>query len=89
MRLRQVRRWLSLDWRLLKESERAKLMTLLANSPRLKTVFQMRQDLSALWSRSTQSHEQLVGQLREWCQRAEQSGIEALSQFSLKLRSYA
>lgn len=89
VRLRQVRRWLNLDLRLLKESERAKLMTLLANSQKLKTVYQMRQELTALWSRSTQSREQLVQQLRDWCQRAEQSGIEALSQFSFKLRSYA
>ncbi len=89
VRLRQVRRWLSLDFRLLQESERAKLMTLLANSPQLKTLYQMRQDLMALWSRSSHSREQLVQQLRDWCQRAEHSGIEALSQFSLKLRSYA
>lgn len=89
VRLRQVRRWLSLDFRLLRDSERAKLMTLLANSPQLKTLYQMRQDLMALWSRSSHSREQLVQQLRDWCQRAEQSGIEVLSQFSLKLRSYA
>lgn len=89
VRLRQVRRWLSVDLRLLTESDQAKLKTLLANSPQLKTVFQMRQELMALWGRSTHSREQLVRQLRDWCQRAEQSGIEALSQFSLKLRSYA
>jgi stearoyl-CoA desaturase (delta-9 desaturase) len=87
--LRQVRRWLNLDLKALGEVERRKLMVVLANSPRLRTVYQMRQELTALWGRSTHTREQLVQQLRDWCQRAEQSGIEALSQFSLKLRSYA
>jgi stearoyl-CoA desaturase (delta-9 desaturase) len=49
----------------------------------------MRQDLAALWSRSTASSEQLVRQLQDWCQKAEASGIEALSQFSRRLRCYA
>ncbi len=40
-------------------------------------------------SGSTASSEQLVRQLQDWCQRAEASGIEALSQFSVKLRRYA
>ncbi len=87
--LRQVRRWLNLDSKALGEVERGKLMTILASSPQLRTVYQMRQELTALWGRSTASREQLLNQLRDWCQRAEQSGIEALSQFSLKLRSYA
>ncbi len=87
--LRQMRRWLSLDQKALKEPEKAKLMALLANSPQLRTIFQMRQELVALWGRSSAPREQLVRQLQEWCQKAEQSGIEALSQFSLKLRSYA
>ena len=87
--LRQVRRWLNLDLKALGEMERSKLLTILASSPQLRTIYQMRQDLTALWGRSTDSREQLVQQLRDWCQRAEQSGIEALSQFSLKLRSYA
>ncbi len=89
VRLRQVRRWLSLDMQALGEAERRKLTALLANSPQLRTIYQMRQELTALWQRSTASREQLVKQLSDWCRRAEASGIEALSQFSLKLRSYA
>ncbi|MGQ9686059.1 MAG: DesA family fatty acid desaturase [Thiobacillaceae bacterium] len=87
--LRQVRRWLNLDSKALGDAERSKLLVVLANSRELQTVYQMRQELAALWARSTSSREQLVQQLRDWCQRAESSGIEALSQFSLTLRSYA
>ncbi|MEW5787055.1 MAG: fatty acid desaturase [Pseudomonadota bacterium] len=84
-----VRRWLNLDQKALKPSEQAELSSLLARSDRLKTIYQMRQDLAALWGRSTASSEQLVRQLQEWCQKAEASGIEALSQFSVRLRRYA
>ena len=87
--LRQARRWFNLNYTNLKSSERLQLQTLLAQSPRLNTVYQMRQELIALWSRSAASSEQLVRQLQDWCQRAENSGIEALSQFSIKLRRYS
>jgi stearoyl-CoA desaturase (delta-9 desaturase) len=49
----------------------------------------MRQELSEVWQRSSLSKEQLVRQLEDWCLRAEASGIEALRQFSRRLRSYA
>jgi stearoyl-CoA desaturase (delta-9 desaturase) len=87
--LKQARRWFNLDHANLKSSERLQLQSLLALSPRLNTLYQMRQELVALWGRSTASSEQLVKQLQDWCQRAENSGIEALSQFSFRLRSYA
>ena len=87
--LRQARRWFNLNQSSLQSNERQQLLSLLAQSPRLNTLYQMRQELIALWSRSTTSSEQLVKQLQDWCQRAESSGIEALSQFSFRLRSYA
>ncbi|MDP2835223.1 MAG: fatty acid desaturase [Pseudomonadota bacterium] len=87
--LRQARAWFGRNLADLKTSERLHLQTLLAQSPRLNTLYQMRQELIALWGRSTASSEQLVRQLQDWCQRAESSGIEALSQFSFRLRRYA
>ena len=88
MPLKQVRRWLNLNHKDLQSSERQQLQTVLAQSPRLNTLYQMRQELIALWGRSTASSEQLVRQLQDWCQKAETSGIEALSQFSSRLRRY-
>ncbi len=87
--LKQARAWFNRNLADLKADERLTLQTLLAQSPRLETVYRMRQELVALWGRSTASSEQLVKQLQDWCQRAEDSGIEALSQFSLRLRRYA
>jgi stearoyl-CoA desaturase (delta-9 desaturase) len=46
-------------------------------------------ELSAIWERSNFTREQLLHQLQDWCHRAEASGIRALSDFSMRLRSYA
>ena len=35
------------------------------------------------------STEQLVSQLKDWCERAEKSGVTPLVEFSHRLRSYA
>jgi stearoyl-CoA desaturase (delta-9 desaturase) len=87
--MRDIRRWLNRDQNELQASEQARLQSVLSRSEQLRTLYQMRQDLVSVWGRSTASREQLVRQLQDWCQKAEASGIAALSQFSLKLRCYA
>jgi len=52
-------------------------------------MHEMRVELGAIWERSHSSREQLLQQLQDWCSRAEASGIKALREFSLRLRSYA
>jgi len=47
----------------------------------------MREELRALWTRTNVSAEQAVADLQAWCKKAEESGIEALREFSLKLRA--
>jgi stearoyl-CoA desaturase (delta-9 desaturase) len=84
----EIRRWLNLDQNALQATEKDRLQSVLSRSEQLRTLYQMRQDLIAVWSRSTASREQLIKQLQDWCQKAESSGISALSQFSLKLRCY-
>jgi stearoyl-CoA desaturase (delta-9 desaturase) len=70
-------------------AEREAVERALATSPRLATLYRMREELVRTWERSTLSTEQLVQQLRDWCDRAEASGIEALAEFSRRLRRYA
>ena len=52
-------------------------------------MHEMRVELGAIWERSHASRDQLLQQLQDWCTRAEASGIRALQEFSLRLRSYA
>ena len=83
-----VKHWLRGDHGVLAEPERLALEKALHSSPVLSTLYAMRRDLTALWSRSNASKAQLVKQLDDWCQRAEASGIAALGAFSLTLRAY-
>jgi stearoyl-CoA desaturase (delta-9 desaturase) len=87
--LQVIQQGLQRDAENLPEPERVALERALHASPVLRTLYAMRQELAALWSRSTASKEQWVNQLEDWCQRAEESGILALQEFSRKLRCYA
>ncbi|MBO66820.1 MAG: acyl-CoA desaturase [Acidiferrobacteraceae bacterium] len=64
------------------------LHTALELSPRLATSYAAKRKLQDIWNRSTINSEGLVQQLEEWCNNAENSGIEALRNFSIQLRGY-
>ncbi len=86
---RAFKRWvLSGEERNLSNSEKQRLEAMLKNSAALSTVVSMREELCAIWARSTATQEQLLKQLRDWIARAEQSGIGQLQEFSLRLRRY-
>jgi stearoyl-CoA desaturase (Delta-9 desaturase) len=88
--MRRLKRWLSGDnIGTLREPERATLAKALETSKALSTIYAMRQELNSLWERSTESSEQLLLRLQDWCHRAENSGIAPLAQFSLQLKRYA
>jgi stearoyl-CoA desaturase (delta-9 desaturase) len=70
-------------------ANKQQLSELFSHSKALETMHEMQKELSALWERSHASREQLLKQLQDWCVRAEASGIKALSDFSLRLRSYS
>ena len=73
----------------LEAPQHQQLLELFKHSTALKTMHEMRNELSALWERSHISREQLLQQLQDWCNRAEASGIKALQEFSYRLRSYS
>ena len=87
--LRNLKRWLLREERILPDFQHAELEKCLKLSPRLHTVYAMRRDLIALWARSMAPQEELVGRLADWCRRAEASGVGPLMEFSRRLRSYA
>jgi stearoyl-CoA desaturase (Delta-9 desaturase) len=84
-----IKRMLHSDDSAMPEHVRANVHDALGKSKVLATVYAMRQELAEVWQRSSLSKEQLVRQLEDWCLRAEASGIEALQQFSRRLRRYA
>ena len=84
----RLKRWLIQDAERLQDQERQVLTELLQHSSDLRVLYQFRQELAAVWARSSASQEQLLKTLEDWCRRAEASGIEALQQFSLRLCCY-
>jgi len=72
----------------LDDLSREKLLSLLANNQTLRTVHELREQLTQIWAQANVSNEQLVAQLKLWCVRAEESGIKSLEEFSARLRGY-
>ena len=87
--VKELRRWLAVEESELAPDEKSRLASLLQTNARLQTVVTMRQELTALWARSTATREQLLQDLQDWIARAEKSGIRQLEDFSLRLRRYA
>ncbi len=85
----KLKRWLHIDKAALLPAELEQREAVIRHSTVLATIYNMRDELAGLWQRSSDSKEQLVKQLEDWCHRAESSGIEALQQFSRRLRCYA
>jgi stearoyl-CoA desaturase (delta-9 desaturase) len=69
--------------------QQEQLTQLFEHSKVLETMHEMRVELGAIWGRSHATRDQLLHQLQDWCVRAEASGIKALEEFSMRLRTYA
>ncbi|TXH66111.1 MAG: acyl-CoA desaturase [Lysobacteraceae bacterium] len=86
---RKLRKGLSDDGRWLKPDAREQLRQWVAQRPRINTLIEYRARLSeVLESRSRDAAETLQA-LQQWCREAEASGIQALQEFSLRMKGYA
>ncbi len=73
----------------LNDAQRAELAESLSQNKALAQLVAMREELFRVWSSSTASTEQLLQDLRHWLQQAQQSGVQSLEEFALRLRRYA
>ncbi len=85
--LKAARRWLHRDEDKVPAEVKPQLALARAEHPVLDKMVTMREELRALWSSTTSTREQLAADLQAWCRRAEESGIAALRDFSIRLRS--
>jgi stearoyl-CoA desaturase (delta-9 desaturase) len=85
--LQLAKRWLHRDDEKIPSAVKPQLAKVVDGSPQLAKLVAMREELRQLWTRTNVSAEQLVIDLQQWCKRAEGSGIDALAQFSMKLRA--
>ena len=82
-----AKRWLHRDEDKIPHGVKPHMALALAQSPALTKLVAMREELRSLWTRTNVSAEQLVADLQTWCRKAEDSGIAALHDFSLRLRA--
>jgi stearoyl-CoA desaturase (delta-9 desaturase) len=85
--LRVARAWLHRDEDKIPQRVKPSLQQTLGENPQLAKLVAMREELRSLWTRTNVSADQLVADLQVWCRKAEESGIAALQEFSLKLRA--
>ncbi|MEO8123373.1 MAG: fatty acid desaturase [Burkholderiales bacterium] len=85
--MRLARRWLHRDDDKIPAEVKAQLAQVAEKHAELGKLVAMREELRSMWTRTNVSAEQLVADLQAWCHKAEQSGIAALQEFSLKLRA--
>jgi stearoyl-CoA desaturase (Delta-9 desaturase) len=85
--LKAAKRWLHRDDDRVPAAARPHLAQARAAHPVLDKMVTMREELRQMWLNTSQSREQLANDLQGWCRRAEESGIVALQQFSMRLRA--
>jgi stearoyl-CoA desaturase (Delta-9 desaturase) len=85
--LKAAKRWLHRDDDKVPTAVKPQLAQVRAEHPVLDKMVTMREELRALWSSTNATREQLAVDLQAWCRRAEESGIAALRDFSIRLRS--
>ena len=86
-KLRLAKRWLHRDDDKIPPVVKPQIAQVVAQNAPLALLVAMREELRGLWTRSNASAPQLVADLQAWCKRAEDSGIAALQEFSLRLRA--
>lgn len=86
---KRARRFLSRHPSMLDASSRQRLDELTSRHPSFRTVLEFRAELKSLWSGSHRSNERLLADVKAWCARAEDSGIQTLQEFARYLRSFA
>tara|TARA_R110000782_G_scaffold27256_12_gene69155 strand:+ start:360 stop:1544 length:1185 start_codon:yes stop_codon:yes gene_type:complete len=86
--LRRGKKLISRADTLLDSNARQRLERILAHSDTLNEVYKFKQSLQEIWQEKTATHESLVHNLQEWCRQAEETGIEALEEFSRNIRGY-
>ncbi len=85
--LRAARRWLHRDTEKVPARAREHIALARQAHPVLDKMVSMREELRQLWLNTSRTREQLTADLQAWCQRAEDSGVAVLRDFSLRLRA--
>lgn len=85
----KMRKGLADDGRWLDGDAQARLQAWIAERPRMATIAEYRQRLAHVLDERSHDAQATLHKLQVWCSEAEASGIQALEEFSLRLKGYA
>jgi stearoyl-CoA desaturase (Delta-9 desaturase) len=85
---RKAKKLLNRNNALITRKEQQSLARLLEENAMLKTLYEKRMELQAIWQRRASSNEEIIQALHDWIHRAEESGIQMLGDFAQNLRHY-
>ena len=86
--LRRAKNVLCREEMLMGERDRRDIKAILESSPILKTIYEKRLELNAVWAKRGGSRDDLLKAFKDWCVAAENTGIQALRDFVAELKSY-
>ncbi|MGD9592682.1 MAG: fatty acid desaturase [Candidatus Berkiella sp.] len=84
----RVKKLLVREKSLLDVSAKERLTSFLANNNTIQQVYQFKERLQSLWNETSLQESDLLESLQKWCQEAESTGISALKEFAMYLRSF-
>lgn len=87
-RRRTIRRLLTSEASLHPDATDDALHELLDQNPTLKTIYEFKERLKAIWKDRARDQAEILARLQSWCADAEASGISALRDFAQQLRGY-
>jgi stearoyl-CoA desaturase (delta-9 desaturase) len=86
---RRLRRALRSDGRWLDPARRERMQAYVASRPQIAQLMEYRRRLLAIYDLKSADAAAKMDALKAWCAEAEASGVEALREFSLRLKGYA
>jgi len=86
--VKQVSHLLKTQEKHLSAGSQSKLQQLLTRYEALREVYHFKQSLQSIWQKTASSQRELIESLQQWCKQAEESGVEALRQFSFQVKGY-
>jgi stearoyl-CoA desaturase (delta-9 desaturase) len=87
-RFARLKKWVAHRSSAMPAAHQQTLAELMGRSGVLKTMIEMRDELTAIWQHATASRDEMLARLQRWIVRAETSGIQALQEAASRMRSY-
>ncbi len=88
-RYRKLKQLLSREVSLIKPKEQEHLEVALERNAALRKIYEMSNELQALWRKRGVKPQEKMQALADWCKKAEASGIRYLEEFAAHLRAYS